>query len=296
MSLSRAAAVAAPLLFVFMWSTGFIGTKYGLPYAEPLTFLVIRLALVIVLLTIIAWIGRVPMPGWRQAGHSAVTGLLLHGIYLSGVFISMAQGLPAGVIAMVCSLQPILGSTIAGRWLGESVRPLQWLGLALGLGGVALVLHERTFLGPGDWIGWTGSFVALFAISIGTLYQKRFGGNVDWRSGNLVQYIAAFLLVGSGALLFETQTIRWTGELIFAIAWLVLVLSIGAVGVMYWIIRRAPAASFSSLFYLVPAVTAGMAYLLFGEKLDALSLAGMAICAVGVILVNRGAARTARTA
>ena len=293
MRLSRVAVAAAPLIFVFMWSTGFVGAKYGLPYIEPLTFLALRLALVVVLLAAIVLASGAPWLDRKQAGHSAITGLLLHGIYLGGVFISLGQGVPAGVSAMICGLQPIVSSTIAGRWLGETVRPVQWLGLLLGLAGVALVLHDRTLFGSGNWIGWLGSFVGLFAISIGTLYQKRFSGSIDWRSGNLVQYASACVLVSACALTFETQTIHWTGELIFAIAWLVLVLSLGAVGLMYWIIRRAPAASFSSLFYLVPAVTALMAYLLFGEKLDALSLTGMAVCAGGVVLVNRGAPRTA---
>ena len=170
---------------------------------------------------------------------------------------------------------------------------MQWLGLALGLVGVALVLHDRSMLGSGTPFGWVANFVSLIGITIGTLYQKRYCGSIDWRSGNLVQYAAArdFLRAAAPSL-SRRASIDWTGELVFAMAWLVLVLSIGAVGLMYWLIRRSAAASFASLFYLVPAVTALMAYFLFGEKLDALSIAGMVVCAAGVlssIAQHRGA-------
>ena len=177
--------------------------------------------------------------------------------------------------------------------MGEKVTPLQWLGLALGLVGVALVLHDRTMLADGTPLGWSASVVSLLGITLGTLYQKRFGGKIDWRSGNLVQYIGVTVLFGIAAFAFETRVIHWSGELVFAFAWLVLVLSVAAVGLMYWLIRRSAATGFASLFYLVPATTALLAYLFFGEKLDALSIVGMVVCAVGVVLVNRGAARQA---
>jgi drug/metabolite transporter (DMT)-like permease len=169
------------------------------------------------------------------------------------------------------------------------VTRLQWFGLALGLAGVALVLHDRALVQAGSVTGWIANFVALFGITLGTLYQKRYCGKIDWRTGNLLQYIAACTLFALGAFAFETREIQWTAELVFAIAWLVIVLSFAAVGLMYWLIRRSAASGFASLFYLVPAVTALLAYLLFGEKLDALSIAGMVVCAVGVVLVNRGA-------
>jgi drug/metabolite transporter (DMT)-like permease len=146
-------------------------------------------------------------------------------------------------------------------------------------------------IGAGTMLGWAASFASLVGITLGTLYQKRHGGKIDWRSGNLVQYAAACVLFGIIAFGFETRVIHWSGELIFALTWLVLVMSFGAVGLMYWLIRRSSAASFGSLLYLVPAVTALIAYLLFGEKLDAISIAGMVICAVGVFVVSRGANR-----
>ena len=289
--LSQAAIAAAPMIFVFVWSTGFIGAKYGLPYIEPFTFLAVRMALVVLLHLLIVWLARVPWPNASETRHSVVTGLLVHGLYLGGVFVAISQGVPAGISALIPGLQPLLTSTIASRWLGEKVNALQWFGLALGLAGVALVLHDRTLVGSGTLLGWCASFISLLGIALGTLYQKRHGGTIDWRSGNLVQYAAAGVLFALGALTFETRLIHWSGELVFALAWLVLVMSLGAVWLMYWLIRRSAATGFASLFYLVPVVTALMAYVLFNEKLDPLSIAGMVVCAAGVVMVNRGAAR-----
>ena len=293
MRLTKWAIALAPVLFVLLWSTGFIGARYGLPYIEPMTFLTVRMAFVVLVMAAIALIGGARWPVKAEIGHSLVAGWLVHGLYLGGVFTAISQGVPAGISALIPSLQPILTSTIANRFMGEKVTRLQWLGLTLGLIGVALVLHDRRMVAEGSVLGWTGSFVSLIGITLGTLYQKRFCGAIDWRAGNTVQYAGALLLFGGAAFLFETRVIHWSGELIFAIAWLVLVLSIAAVGLMYWLIRRSAATGFASLFYLVPVVTALFAYLLFGEQLDALSIAGMAVCAAGVVLVNRGAAKPA---
>jgi drug/metabolite transporter (DMT)-like permease len=289
MRLSDVASTTAPVLFVLLWSTGFIGAKYGLPYIEPLTFLAVRMIFVVLILAAIALIARARWPRGAEIGHSMVAGSLVHALYLGGVFTAISQGVPAGISALIPGLQPILTSTLANRFMGERVTRLQWFGLALGLIGVALVLHDRSVTGSGSWLGWIATLVSLLGITFGTLYQKRYCGRIDWRTGNLVQYVAADALFWLGAFGFETRVIHWSGELIFAMTWLVLVLSIGAVALMYWLIRRSAAAGFASLFYLVPAVTALFAYFLFGEKLDALSLTGMAVCAVGVILVNRGA-------
>jgi drug/metabolite transporter (DMT)-like permease len=289
MSLSRLAIATAPVLFVLLWSTGFIGARYGLPYIEPLTFLAVRMFFVVVIMAAIAIIGGAKPPDAREIGHSLVAGSLVHGLYLGGVFTAISQGVPAGISALIPSLQPILTSTIANRFMGETVTRVQWIGLALGLIGVLLVLHDRDIVLAGSTLGWIASFLSLIGITLGTLYQKRYCGAIDWRSGNLVQYIGAGVLFALGAFAFETREIHWTGELIFALAWLVLVLSIAAVGLMYWLIRRSAATGFASLFYLVPVVTALFAYLLFGERLDAISILGMVICAGGVVLANRGA-------
>jgi drug/metabolite transporter (DMT)-like permease len=290
MRLSHGLMTAAPMMFVLLWSTGFIGAKFGLPYIEPFTFLTLRMAFVVALHLAIVWLWLVRWPTAQEARHSAVIGLLVHGVYLGGVFLAIKQGVPAGISALIPGLQPILMSTIANRWLGERVSAIQWAGLALGLVGVALVLHDRSMIGSGTPLGWAASFASLIGITLGTLYQKRHSGSIDWRSGNLVQYAAAGVLFCGIAFSVETRTINWTGELVFALAWLVLVMSFGAVGLMYWLIKRSSAASFGSLLYLVPAVTAVIAYFLFGEKLDAVSIAGMVICAAGVFVVSRGAA------
>jgi drug/metabolite transporter (DMT)-like permease len=154
-----------------------------------------------------------------------------------------------------------------------------------------MVLHDRTIVMAGSTLGWIASFGSLIGITLGTLYQKRYCGGIDWRTGNLVQYAGAGFLFWLGAFAFETREINWSGELIFALAWLVLVLSIAAIGLMYWLIRRSAATGFASLFYLVPGVTAVFAFMLFGERLDELSIAGMVVCAGGVVLANRGAAK-----
>jgi drug/metabolite transporter (DMT)-like permease len=289
MRLTKLAIALAPVLFVLLWSTGFIGARYGLPYIEPMTFLAVRMVFVVLVMAAIALIGGARWPDKAEIGHSLVAGWLVHGLYLGGVFTAISQGVPAGISALIPGLQPILTSTIDNRFMGEKVTRLQWLGLTLGLIGVALVLHDRRMVAEGSMLGWSASFVSLIGITLGTLYQKRYCGAIDWRAGNTVQYAGALLLFGIASFTFETRVIHWSGELIFAITWLVLVLSIAAVGLMYWLIRRSAATGFASLFYLVPVVTALLAYLLFGEKLDALSIAGMVVCAVGVVLVNRGA-------
>jgi drug/metabolite transporter (DMT)-like permease len=289
MRLSNLAIAAAPVLFVLLWSTGFIGARFGLPYIEPMTFLAVRMVFVVIIIGAIAVIGGARLPSRLEIGHSLMAGLMVHGLYLGGVFFAVSQGVPAGVSALIPGLQPILTSTIANRFMGETVTRLQWLGLCLGLFGVALVLHDRSLVMSGSVVGWIGSVVSLFGITLGALYQKRYCGKIDWRTGNTVQYGGAAVLFAAASFAFETGVIHWTGELVFALAWLVLVLSIAAVGLMYWLIRRSAATGFASLFYLVPAVTALEAYLLFGEKLDALSIAGMVVCAAGVVLVNRGA-------
>ena len=277
---------AAPALFVILWSTGFIATKYVLRDAEPLTYLAIRMVLVVGLMALIAAIGRPPWPDRRGIVHSVVAGCLVHGFYLGGTAIAIAHSIPAGLSALIPGLQPILTSTLANRWLGERVTPLQWAGLLVGLGGVVLILHNRPMSGEAGW-GWLASGVSLVSITLGTLYQRRYCNRIDWRAGNLVQYIAAAIFFAAGAWLFEGNVVRWTSEFVLSLIWLVVVLSIGSIGLLYWLIRHSAATSVASLFYLVPAVTAVMAYLLFGERLDRIAVAGMVACAAAVVLVNQ---------
>jgi drug/metabolite transporter (DMT)-like permease len=277
---------AAPALFVVLWASGFIGAKFGLPYVEPLTFLTIRMIAVVALLTILAVVTRPTWPDMLGIRHSIVAGLLVHGVYLGGVFVSIDRRLPAGLSALIVSLQPVLTSTIANRYLGERVVARQWVGLALGIAGVYLVVADKTVAGEATALGWAAAVCALIGITIGTLYQKRFGGGIDWRAALITQYTAAGALFAFGSLLFESQKIEWTIELIGALAWLVLVLSLGAVWLLYFLIRRSAATRVTSLFYLTPPVTALMAWLMFGEHLGVLALVGMGVCVTGVFLVN----------
>ncbi len=283
------AARAVPVIFVLLWSTGFIGTKYVLGGAEPLTYLTVRMILVVFLMAVIAAITQPKWPDRAGVIHSAIAGLLVHGFYLAGTSVAIFHSVPAGLSALIPGLQPILTSTLANRWLGERVTPLQWTGLLLGLAGTLLVLHNRSASGAEGW-GWLASGVSLLSITLGTLYQKRFCGGIDWRAGNLIQFTAAGVMFAIGAWLFETRVIEWSHQFILALLWLVIVLSVGSVGLLYWLIRRSAATSVASLFYLVPGVTAVMAYLLFDERLDTIAIAGMVICAAAVLLVNRGRA------
>jgi drug/metabolite transporter (DMT)-like permease len=282
------AARVAPAIFVVLWSTGFVATKYVLHNAEPLTYLAIRMAVVVALMAVIVVIARPPWPDRSGIGHSIVAGILVHGFYLGGTAVAIAHSIPAGLSALIPGLQPILTSTLANRWLGERVTPLQWTGLLLGLAGVVLILHGRPMSGDAGW-GWLASGVSLISITLGTLYQRRYCGGIDWRTGNLVQYIAVLIFFGAASAIFETGVVHWTSEFVLAVIWLAVVLSIGSIGLLYWLIRRSAATSVASLFYLVPAVTAAMAYVLFGERLDAIAIIGMTACAAAVFLVNRRA-------
>jgi drug/metabolite transporter (DMT)-like permease len=284
----KLAARAAPAVFVVLWSTGFVATKYVVHNADPLSYLAIRMALVVAIMALVAAIARPKWPDRAGVAHSVVAGILVHGFYLGGTAIAIAHSIPAGLSALIPGLQPILTSTLANRWLGERVTPLQWGGLLLGLAGVVLILHNRPMTGEAGW-GWLASGVSLVSITLGTLYQRRYCGNIDWRAGNLIQYVAVAVFFALGAWWFENNVVHWTREFVLALAWLVVVLSIGSIGVLYWLIRRSAATSVASLFYLVPAVTAAMAYGLFGERLDAVAIAGMVACAAAVFLVNRRA-------
>src|SRR6202795_3534041 len=200
----KLAARAAPAIFVVLWSTGFIATKYVVRNADPLTYLAIRMALVVVLMAVIAAIARPRWPDRIGIAHSAVAGILVHGFYLGGTAIAIAHSIPAGLSALIPGLQPILTSTIANRWLGERVTPMQWAGLLLGLAGVILILHNRPMSGEAGW-GWLASGVSLISITLGTLYQPRYCGKIDWRAGNLVQYIAVTVFFAAAAWLVKTM-------------------------------------------------------------------------------------------
>ena len=278
----------APALFVVFWSTGFIGAKLGLPFAGPMSFLFARFALVTLLMLAVSLATGAAWPaGWREAGHIAVVGALLQGIYLGGVFISIAAGVSAGLTALIVGLQPLLTAALAGAVLGERVTARQWLGCILGLVGVALVVANKLSFDAHHVFGATSAAAALIGITLGTLYQKRFCSGMDLRSGTVIQNGVAAAVMLAGVLLFEGMRISGSGTFVFALVWVVLVLSIGATLLLFMLLRRGAAAPVTSLFYLVPPVTALMAFLLFGETLGPTALLGMALAVLGVALVNR---------
>ena len=284
---ARRAAPLLPGLFVVLWSTGFIAAKYGLPYAPPLEFLLVRFALVASLMTLVAFATRATWPrDRRQIAHIAVAAWLVHGVYLGGVFIALAAGMPAGTSAMLVGLQPILTVMLARAWLGERISRLQWAGLVLGLIGVYFVVRHKIGFG-GDATALVAVMAALVGISVGTLYQKKYCAHVDLRSGAVVQFTACALLYAAIVAFTGWHPIDWTPQFVFALGWSVIVLSVGAISLLYWLLRHGAAADVARLFYLVPPVTALMAFALFGERLDALALAGMALIAVGVALARR---------
>ncbi|HRP76937.1 MAG TPA: DMT family transporter [Rhodocyclaceae bacterium] len=283
---------AMPMLFVLLWSTGFIGAKFGLPYAEPLTFLSIRYALVIALMTVIALATRAPWPrDWRQALHIGMTGILVHGIYLGGVFTAIHNGLSAGIAALIVGMQPLLTALGAGWLLGERVSVGQWAGLALGFGGVAIVVGSKGGVGAASLAELGPLMVpivaALFGITMGTLYQKRYCPGFDLRTGSVIQFIPTLALTALVASQTESMQIEWSGEFVFALTWLVLVLSLGAISLLNLLIRSGSAVNVASLFYLTPPTTALLAWLLFDETLTGFALIGMAIAVAGVWMARR---------
>jgi drug/metabolite transporter (DMT)-like permease len=289
-----AAAFAIPALFVLLWSTGFIGARLGMPHAEPLTFLSLRYGLVLAVMLPLALLlrGRWPASG-RDARHIAVAGLLIQGGYLGGVFCAIDAGMSAGVVALIVGMQPLLTAAAAGRLLGERVSPLQWGGFALGLAGVALVVWHRMSLQGMSANSLALALFALAGITLGMLYQKKYCPSFDLRAGVVLQFGAALLVTLPLALALESLRVEWTGEFLFALSWLSLVLSAGASTILFRLIERGAATRVTSLFYLTPAVTAAMAWLMFGEALGATTIAGMAVAVAGVALVNRGTLKSA---
>ena len=278
-----------PILFVFLWSTGFIGAKYGLPYAEPLSFLLVRYGFVIALMLLIALATRAPWPkAPAQWLHIGISGVLVHAVYLGGVFVAIKHGLPAGVTALVVGMQPLLTALGAGWLLGEQVNKWQWGGLALGFIGVGLVVSGKFGdLGLGPML--IPALVALLGITAGTLYQKRFCAKFDLRTGSVIQFVPTAIVTAIAIALFTDFHVEWTGEFAFALGWLVLVLSIGAISLLNLLIRSGSAVNVASLFYLTPLSTAVIAWAIFGEKLTLTATIGMALAVSGVYLVARPA-------
>ncbi|MDX2265239.1 MAG: DMT family transporter [Hyphomicrobiales bacterium] len=277
-----------PAAFVFLWSTGFAGARLGLPHIEPLSFVALRMAISAVAVIPILMLMRAPWPrSWAEAGHIAAAGLLMNAMGIGSMFTVMSTGMPLALVALIGALQPLLTGLLAGPLLGERVRPVQWVGLALGLAGVALTLWEK--LGAGTvWPPAVAlAFVGLSGFTLGTLYQKRFCAGMNLWTGSAIQYAAPTAVVGVLAVAVDTRPIDWAPELIFAALWLALVCSLGAMTLLWLLVRRGAASKVASLFYLTPPVTAVLAWAMFGETLGPLALVGMGVAAAGVALVTR---------
>jgi drug/metabolite transporter (DMT)-like permease len=289
---SRALLIDAgmPLLFVLIWSTGFIVAKFGLPYSPVMTFLLLRY-LCVLLILVPAWLlVRAPWPK-GQVLPIAIAGVLLQAGYLSGVWAAIKLGMPAGLAALIVGLQPLL-TAFGAPMIGEPVRARQWLGLILGLAGVALVVSNKLTATGSSIINVSLCLFALLSITAGTLYQKRFCPRFDLRSGAVIQFAASALVTLPFAILLEDLTptfdsVQWTPDFIGALCWSVFALSIGAIFLLFALIRKNAATQVSSLMYLTPPLTALIAWFLFGETLSIFGAAGMLLAVVGVAFVVR---------
>jgi drug/metabolite transporter (DMT)-like permease len=281
----------APALFVFLWSSGFIGTKLGVAGAEPFTFLTIRFALVLaILVPVAAWVSSATLTT-SQRVHAAIVGMLLHGGYLGGVSWGVRNGMDANVTALICSLQPVLTAVVAGFSLGEAIKARHWMGLALGLFGTMLVIGPKMGASASITIpGLIAVVIALITITAGTIYQKRHAVGIDLVSGAVWQFIGALVVIAPLSFALETQRIVWSPSFVFAMAWLVVVLSLGAISLLMLLIRENAVSRTSALFYLVPGVTSMMAFAIFGETLSWVQLLGVVIVSVAVILMQQAPA------
>ena len=282
--------VGAPSLFVVLWSTGYISARLGLPYAEAGTFLMMRFALAAIFMAAFVVASRAPLPtSFREWAHCAVVGALVHGLYLYGGFASIQEGLTPTTIAVVVGMQPVITAVLIAPILGEAVDIRQWGGFFLGTVGVVLVIVAN-FASIGFGSGAPAVFLSLIcvlSISVGTLYQKRFCASVDLRSGTMIQLIMAAVMMWGISSWFETGHVEWTGTFVFALLWSVLVLSVGAYTLLWWLVRRKTATNVVSLFFLMPPVTAVFDWLLFDQRVSLITLMGIVIAVAGIVIVIR---------
>lgn len=277
-----------PTLFILMWSSGYVAGKLGLPYAGPFTLIFIRFSIAALVLLLVAWLTGAPWPRKPiQYLHLAIVGFFIQALQFSGLYFGLSHGVSAGVSALVVGMMPIFTAVGAVAFLQERVTVKQVAGLLIGLLGVAIVVSNKVVFGTGDWAGYVAVLVALAGITIGTLYQKKFCVGMDLRTGGFVQLTIASLVSAILAGGLEGMEVSWTPTLIGASAWLSLVNSIGAVSVLFMLVRRGEASKVAGLFYLIPSVTALMGYAVLGETLSALQMAGFVVSAAGVYLTTR---------
>jgi len=282
---------AAPLIFVMLWATGFVGAKYGMRDAEPFTFLAYRFWITaLILLPPVLWILRSQAFSVREAGHSVVSGCLIHGFYLGGVFYAIDHGMAAGLSSLIVSLQPFFTIFLAALLLGETISKARIMFFLLAIFGVGLVLFpQQTGFATSGITQETliAVFISTLGISLGSVYQKRFVTNLNLVVATGTQFLGAALLVTMFSIMFETGQISWTQDVLFAMAWLVIVLSIGAVGLLMFLIRAGSSVSVASLFFLVPVVAMFMTWILFDETLGWIQILGSAVVVISVGLASR---------
>ncbi|MDG1751621.1 MAG: DMT family transporter [Thalassotalea sp.] len=276
-----------PFIFVLLWSTGFIGAKYGLPYASTGDFLSIRTFANIAVFVLLILILRQPKLTIKQIGHAMVTGLLIHGAYLGGVFGAIENGIPAGLTAIIVGLQPLFTATLAIFIFKEKISQSQWLALCIGMLGLVLVVSASLELSNVSINALFLAFIALVGITLGTLYQKRFCQNQPLLPSVCWQYIASLFIFIPIALTSDYQPIIWNAEFILSLAWLVLALSVTAILLLMYMVEQGDSAKVTAYFYLVPPATAIEAWLLFDEQLALSSIFGMLLCAISVYVVNK---------
>jgi drug/metabolite transporter (DMT)-like permease len=286
--LSPVWVAGAAALFIFFWASGFVAAKYGFPYAEPFTFLAIRFVIGSAALLVICLVWKAEWPhNPRDFGHVVAAGLMVQSFYLVGDYYGIYLGVSTGIMALVVGLQPLLTGALAGSFLRERVSRRQWLGLGLGFIGLGMVVAERVTLAGAPLAGFGIAAFGLVSITLGTLYQKRYCAEFDIRSTVAIQNLASCAVMFALAASFETMEVQWTGEFLFALLWSAFGLSVIAIALYYWLVRRGAAAKVTSLIYLSPPTTAVMGWLAFNETLAPVAIAGMAIAIGGVALATR---------
>lgn len=284
-----------PTLFVLIWSTGWIVAKYASPYAEPLSFLTLRFGAAGILLAGFCFVIGAKWPGRNVFGHAVMSGVLLHAIYLGGIWWVLDQQMPSTLSGMMAALQPLMTAFLAGAIIGERLTRRQWLGLGLGFVGLMAALVPRLAADLAQTLGteasWTLligiNFISMLSVTLGTIYQKRFLQTGDLRTITTLQYLGAFLVILPAALLFENFEFDWTPQFFGAMAWSVFGLSFGAIGLLVILIRQGEVSRAATLIYLIPPTIAVQAFFLFGEQLRRIELGGMALTVFGVYLVSR---------
>jgi drug/metabolite transporter (DMT)-like permease len=282
---------AAPHVFVVMWATGFVVARLSAGHVEPFTFLALRFPIAFAAFVVIALIAKAPWPSGSQSMHAAVAGGLMHAGYLGPVYWAVANGMPAGVSALIVGLQPLITAFFAAALLGEKISDRHWLGLLVGIAGVAMVLQPKLTLSGLQGVTPATTSMVLFGtlcVSLGTVYQKRFAASLPLATGGVWQYAGASLVMLACATLFESFGFDGSMQAWVALGWSVIVLSIGAILLLMLLIRHGDVGRVSSYIFLVPAVAALMSWVLFGETLTVLQIAGMAVCAAAVLVVVKG--------